>query len=777
MTKLSHLTGIAQGKMNEPKIGESNLNAHRGPTRRAFLIGATGAGLSMAFAPAISFAETASATLQQKNFEPTVWFSIDPEGLVHVNVAEAEMGQHVGSALARIVAEELEVNWHSVRLRYVDSEAQYGYRVTGGSWSIWQNFNLLSQAGAAGRQAMIEAGAKLLGISSFNCHAHNSEVVCGEKRISYGEIVTRGKIDKVYAEAELAEMPVKAPADRKMLGHDFKALDIPDKTRGATVYGIDAELPGMVFAKPILPPTRYGSTIRAVDDESAKNIAGYQRTLILDDPSGTVPGWALVIADSYHSALRAAGRIEIEYELGETAAVSEADIQNRSRELIAKENVGSLVVDDDGVDEAFDSAATTIEAEYTTSTVLHFQLEPVNALALQVGDVWELHTGNQWQSLALPVYAKALGVPETQILMKTYLLGGGFGRRLNGDYGVPALLASQALGVPVKVVTSREDDSRFDSPRSPSVQRLRAAFNRTRQLTAMQHDAAAGWPTEVMADFFLGTGTNGEKFDPFSINGANHWYSVGAHRVRAISNDLARQTFRPGWLRSVGPGWTNWALESFMDEMAHANGVDPVVFRLQHLRSHGKNAGSSPNSIGGANRLVTVLKRAAEKANWGKSLGKDQGMGIATTFGQERDMPTWTACVAEVAVDRGSGQVKLKKLTLVLDAGTIIHPDGALAQTEGAALWGVSMALHEGTEFVDGQVKDLNLNRYTPLRMSDMPELDIEFIASEYLSVGLGEPATTVVGPAIGNAIYAAVGVRMRHLPIKAEAVLAALSG
>lgn len=743
-------------------------------SRRGFLLGTTSAGLGMAFAPWSAIAETATETLTQNRFEPTVWFTVDTEGLVHVNVAEVEMGQHVGSALARIVAEELSVKWDQVRLNYVDSEARYGYRVTGGSWSIWQNFNLLSQAGAAGRQAMIEAGARLMNVSAFKCRAEQGEVICGERRLGYGEIVSNGRIDRVYSEQELAAMPIKPASERVLLGGDFRALDIPDKTRGAAVYGIDAEVPGMVFAKPILPPTRYGSKVKRVDDSNARMVQGYQQSLVLKDPSNTVPGWVLVIADSYHAASRAATRVTVEYDPGPTHDVSEQDIQTRGRALL-DQDIGSLVVDDDGVDEVFANATSTIEAEYTTSTVLHFQLEPVNALALQRNGSWEVHTGNQWQSLAIPVYAKALGVTEDKIIMKTYLLGGGFGRRLNGDYGVPALLATQALGVPVKVVLSREDDSRFDSPRSPSVQRIQGALDSKQRLKGMQHHAVAGWPTEVMADFFLGTGINGEKFDPFSINGANHWYSVGAHRVRAVSNDLANQTFRPGWLRSVGPGWTNWALESFMDEMAHATGVDPVVFRLQHLRSHGKNAGSAPNSVGGANRLANVLKRVSAKAEWGKPLAKHQGMGVATTFGQERDMPTWTACVAEVTVDPETGNVSLDKLTLVLDAGTIVHPDGALAQTEGAALWGASMALLEGTEFVRGEVKDLNLHQYTPMRLSKVPELDIEFVASEHLSMGLGEPATTVVAPAIGNAIFNAVGVRMCHLPITSKALKDAL--
>lgn len=744
-------------------------------TRRSFLVGASAAGLTLAFAPARSLASSASISISKKQFEPTVWFSIDAGGLIHVNVAEAEMGQHVGTALARIIAEELEANWSDVRLHYVDTEARYGYRVTGGSWSMWQNFELLSRAGAAGRKALTEAGAKLLGVSAFKCHAENSTIICGDKRLSFGEIVQQGKIDRVFSEAELALMPIKPASERKLIGGDYEALDIPDKTQGKACYGIDAELPGMVYAKPILPPTRYGSVIQKVVDNEAQSVAGYVQTLVLEDPSGTVPGWALVIADSYHAALKASRLIEIEYDAGDTKGVSESDILNHGRTLI-ESTKGALVVEDESVDAVFANADQVISQEYTTGTVLHFQMEPVNALAVEVDGKWELHTGNQWQSLALPVYAKALGVNESDILMKTYLLGGGFGRRLNGDYGVPALLGAKALGKPVKVLLSREDDSRFDSPRSASVQKLQVALDSKNRVVGMQHHATAGWPSEVMADFFMGTGSNGEKFDPFSINGANHWYSVGQHRVRAISNDLANRTFRPGWLRSVGPGWTNWALESFMDETAHVLGIDPVVFRLQHLKSRGRNAGSTPNSVGGANRLAAVLRQVAAKVDWGKPLPAHHGMGVATTFGQERDMPTWTACVAEVSVDPISGTVKLTKLTLVLDAGTIIHPDGALAQTEGAALWGASMALHEGTEYEQGDIRDRNLDRYTPLRMSDVPELDIEFIASDYLSVGLGEPGTTVVGPAIGNAIFAAVGARLRHLPITAKAVREALS-
>ena len=371
--------------------------------------------------------------------------------------------------------------------------------------------------------------------------------------------------------------------------------------------------------------------------------------------------------------------------------------------------------------------------------------------------------------------ARALDLAQDRIVLRTYLLGGAFGRRLNTDYAVPAALAAKALGKPVKLVLTRPDDMRFDSFRSPSIQTLRLAFDTRGKVTAMEHHASAGWPTGVyVAPASMPKTADGTPYDPFAIDGADHWYSVGAQRVRALSNDLANSAFRPGYLLGR-PGWTNWAVETFMDEAARMAGADPVAFRVGLLDGAGRNAGSAPNAVGGAKSQATVLKRAAEKAGWDTAMPADTGLGIATTFGQTRSMPTWVACVARVRVDRGSGAVSVEKLTIVVDAGTLVHPDGALAQVEGSALWGLSMALYEGTEFHKGQVKDTNFDSYTPLRIGDVPELDIEFVDSTEAPVGLGEPGTTVVAPAIGNAIFAATGIRLRHLPIRPAAVLAAL--
>lgn len=743
------------------------------PSRRGFLITMMGAGVLLGYSRS-SLAGPARGAGEL--FEPTIWYGIDPSGTVTINIIRAEMGQHVGTALGRIVADELEADWNKVKIVTVDSDSKWGVMLTGGSYSVWQSFPLLSRAGAAGRIALVEEGARLLRVSPKICTARAGAVHAGERSILYGDIVARGDLRRTFTREQVEHIPIKAPDQRRLIGRETPALDVPAKVNGKGVYGLDAKVEGMVYARPKIPPTRYDSIVISIDDSAAKHVPGYLSSLALEDPSGIVPGWVMVFAESFVAANRAADLVKVTWRSGTAATVSERDIQNRAAELIADRNGGSLLVDDPGVEATLASAKRKIERTYTTGTVMHFALEAVNALAFEKDGVFEIHTGNQWQTLILPVLAKALGRSQDKIVLRSYLIGGGFGRRLDGDYAVPAALAAKALGKPVKMVCTRPDDMRFDCPRSPSTQVLRMAWGDGGRVTAMDHQAAAGWPTAVMAPSFMMKGTNGVPYDPFSISGANHWYTVGAQRVRALRNDLAERTFRPGYLRSVGAGWTNWALESFIDEAALVAGVDPVEFRLRMLDGAGRNAGSSPSSLGGAHRQAAVLSRVAQKVGWGKPMPRDVGLGIATTFGQERAMPTWLACAARVRVDRSNGHVAVEKLTMVIDAGTIIHPDSAEAQVEGALLWGLGMALHEGSEFINGQPKDTNLDTYRVLRMADVPELEIEFLPSTEAPVGLGEPATTGVAPAIGNAIFAACGARLRHLPMRPAAVLEALA-
>jgi isoquinoline 1-oxidoreductase subunit beta len=717
-----------------------------------------------------------SEAMGESAYDPTIWCRIDGDDTVTVHIIRAEMGQHIGTALARILAEELEADWSRVRIEQVDSDKKWGEMVTGGSWSVWLSWDVLGRAGAAARIALIEAGASLLGVGPKDCSARNGMVIAGPQSISYGNIVTRARPNRQFSADELRMIALKPAAERRLLGKPVDALDIPAKTNGSGIYGIDVKIDGMVHARPKLPPTRNGSKVVSIDDSAARAIPGYLQSIALNDPSDISPGWVMVYAKTWWAAVKAADQVVVKWTPGPGDTVSEQDLQDRARALIASPAGGVYLFNDPGVDPAFQAAASSLEATYTTSTALHMHLEPLNGVALERDGVWEIHTGCQWPTLILPVVAKALGRPQEQIVLKSYLLGGGFGRRLSPDYAVPIALASKEIGgKPVKVLLTREDDTHYDAPRSPSVQLLRMAFDANKRVTAMQHHAAAGWPTLANARGFMEKGIGGASYDQFAISGADHWYDVGAFRVRAVLNDLANSTFRPGWLRSVGPGWTNWAVESFVDEAAHSIGVDPVAFRIGLLNGRGRNAGTAPNSVGGALRQRAVVQRLAEKVEWGKPLPKGYGLGLASSFGQERKMPTWIGCAALVQVDLRTGQVHCERLTLVVDAGTVVDPGGALAQTEGGALWGLSMALHEGSAFRNGLPVDRNLDSYTPLRMADTPEVEVEFLPSTEKPTGLGEPATTVVAPAIGNAIFRAVGVRLRHLPIRAADVRAAL--
>jgi isoquinoline 1-oxidoreductase beta subunit len=750
-------------------------NQRQGLSRRSFIAGVAGSSLMMSMGSLVSgcSSDQASKALASgdlsKVFSPNIWFEINGAGDVLINIVRAEMGQHVGTSLAQIVTDELGADWSKVSFKHVDTDPKWGVMVTGGSWSVHTSFTLLSQAGAAGRTIIIDAASKLMGVPAESCSVESGVVTSGDQSLTFAEIISNGDFSRVISEEELAAMPVKAPAERTVIGRDLRNLDVAAKSEGSAVYGLDAELPGMAYAMPLLPPTRYGSKVNGIDESAAKTIPGYIGAIEINDPSQTIQGHVVVAAETMAAVLKAAKAVSVDWTPGPTASVTEAEILAEGVRLAADPEMGALFVNEGDVGSAKANAASTMSATYTTGTALHFTMEPQNAVVeFDPDGKCHIHAGNQWQSLILPYLAQALEMPETDIIIHQYYLGGGYGRRLFGDQMIPAALAARSLGRPVKLIFDRATDSRFDCVRSPSVCTFEASFDADGMLSGVDHAVVAGWPTKSMAPFFIGPGIDGQgELDAFSINGSDHWYSLPAHRVRAINNGLAQQTFLPGWLRAVGPGWISWGVESFLDEIAHQQGQDPVALRLGLLDGVGKNAGGEGSTVGGAKRLAAVLKDVSERAGWGRDLPANEGLGVAVGHGQERGMPTWIACVAHVSVEPSSGDVTLKKLWQTIDVGTVVNPDGAMAQAEGAALWGVSLALHEGAQFANGEVVEQNLDRYKPLRMSDVPELDIVFVDSDEFPSGMGEPPLIPVAPAIGNAVFAATGKRVRDLPIK----------
>ncbi|MBX5088332.1 xanthine dehydrogenase family protein molybdopterin-binding subunit [Rhizobium lentis] len=745
-------------------------------TRRWFLASLGSAAVVSGFLPNSAYAAVPAVPPLHGGYSPTMWYTVHGDGKIVVHVPLAEMGQHVGTALARIVAEELEADWEHVEVVHVDPDPKWGYMITGGSWSVNQKFLLLSRAGAAGRTAFIEAGAMMLGAAPSECSARASRVVFGDKSVSYGDIVSAGAITRTFSEEELKGIKLKPPHERRLLNGAFAARDIPAKVNGQAVFGIDRSVEGMLFARPVMPPTRYGSKITSWSDARAKAVPGYIRTVEIEDPSDTCQGWLVVVAEDWPAASEAVELLDVQYQAGSSSQIGEDAIIAEGLRLVNQPDGGSLFYQSGDVSEL--ASPDAFEAVYITHTALQMPLEPLNALVWHDGDLWRIHTSDQHPSASHPLVARALGVLPEKVAMESSYLGGGFGRRLFCEFIVPAALTAKAMGQPVKLVFSRTDDSKLCQPRSPTVQLIRSRTNGDGTLASYEYRGAAAWPTHAQNPAFLSDAVDKKgKIDAFAISGADHWYDAAVQSIRTMRNEVAHDVFLPGYLRSVSAGYTTWAVETYIDELAYKLGRDPAQYRRSLLTKQGRNSGEAPQSVGGAQRLRDVLDKVIAKSGWAdrSQLADGEGMGIALGTGQERTMPTWSATVARVAVDRSTGKVSVKRLVSVVDAGVLVHPDGALAQVEGGMLWGLSLALHEGTEFENGLPRDLNFNSYTPVRMQDVPDVEIEFVANDHMPVGLGEPGVITVAPAIGNAIFHATGARLRELPIRPDAVLKAL--
>ncbi|MCA6119850.1 xanthine dehydrogenase family protein molybdopterin-binding subunit [Bradyrhizobium sp. WSM 1738] len=747
----------------------------RAPTdlsRRSFLVGSAATGLVLGYAavPGIDGALAAPS-----NFEPSVWYSIAPDGIVTVTCGKADMGQHIASTMAQIVAEELGSNWKDMRVQLASNDPKFndpvlGAQITGGSWSTMMNFDAMSRAGAAGRIALTEAASGIMGVPAGELVVRSSTVLHpkSKKSMSFAEIVKSGKITKAFTPDELKAIKLKTPDQYTMIGVSVPQLDIPPKVNGTAKYGIDVMLPGMVYGKIVTPPIRYGATVKLVDDSAAKKVPGFIKAVTLDDKTGSTTGWVVAVANTYANARKAADALKITYDNGPNAQLTSQSLLDEAKRLQALDDSGQFFVKDGDTAAAFGTAAKVLESEYTTSINIHAPLEPMNATAEFKGDILHIYSGNQFATRTGAIAAAAAGIDPKFVVMHQMWLGGGFGRRLDADMMVPAVQAAKAVGKPVKVIYSRENDMTMDYSRPLTYQKVKAGLDADGKLIALNHDVVSAWPTARwgIPDFLTPSVDKKGPLDSFTVNGADFFYSVPNHNVRAIKNELAHTATPSGQLRSVAPGWTFWAVESMIDELAHAAGQDPAQYRIALLDGKGKNDG-------GAQRLRNTLLAAMGMAGYGTTkLPKGEGMGIACVSSQERNTASWTACVAHVAV-APSGEVKVKKLTVATDVGMQVHPDNIRAQVEGAALWGLSLAMYEKATLKDGGIEQTNFDTYTPLRMSQTPEIAVNVIANGDKPTGVGEPAVTVVAPAIGNAIFNACGARIRSLPITAEAVKA----
>src|SRR5216683_2011816 len=742
-------------------------------SRRSFVIGTAASGIVLGY---VSLSGSASFAQGAAKFEPSVWYSIGIDGKVTVVSGKAEMGQHVASTMAQLIAEELEADWKDLKIVFPTNDPKYndpllGAQITGGSWSTRFNFDAMCRAGAAGRITLIKAGAAMMNVPESECTARNSQVMHRSgKKLTYGQIVAGGKAIKTWTPDALKGITLKTKDQYRLIGQAVAQLDIPPKANGTAKFGIDSFVPAMLYGALALPPVRYGATVKSVDETDARKVKGFVKAVTLEDKTATTTGWVVAVASDYTAAKMAAAALKITYDKGPNANVSDQTILNEARRLQKDPDAGLPFVQAGDAAGAMGNAAKVLEAEYTTSINIHAPLEPMNALAEAKGGLWHIYTGNQFATRTGGIAAAALGVDPKTVVMHNSFLGGGFGRRLDADMVIPAVLAAKAVGKPVKVIYTREDDMAVDFTRPLTYQKVKAGLDQSGKLVALLHDVVCAWPTARwgIPDFLTPSVDKKGSLDGFAVNGADFWYTVPNHSVRAVLNELAQKATPSGQLRSVAPGWTFWAVESMIDEVAAAAGKDPVEFRLAMLD------GAAANAVG-AKRLANALRTAVGRTGYGvQPLPRNHGIGVACVSSQDRASATWTACAAEVEVEP-TGKFKLNKLSIAMDVGTAVNPDGVRAQIEGSAMWGVSIALFEQAHIKDGALQVANFDTYTPLRMSQMPELDISIIANGGAPSGCGEPAVTVVAPAIANAIFNAVGARVRSLPITAEAVKAAM--
>ena len=716
-------------------------------SRRAFLTVTTIAGVGLTIRiPLIGGPAQAAAAAA---WDPNTALTITPDGIVTVHITKAEMGQGVGTALAQIVAEELEAEWKDVRVDYPTADPKFGLMLTGGSWSVNWTFDTLSRAGAAARLALLDAAAQYWKVNAADCAAERGVVrhLPTSRSIRYGDLVAKVPITKTFTEDELKKIPLKKPSEYKVVGQWLARLDIPEKTNGKAKFGIDSFLPNMAYAKVAYPPTREGGKHSAVDDSAAKKVKGYIATVNL-------PQLVAVVATSYEAAVKARDALKVTWDSGPNANVSTDSIFASFAK--AKDDPGAAAWHEQGdVKGAMGGAARQHEATFTTDYVAHMQMEPMNCVAQVDKDgIYHLYTGSQFQTFAVGSLAAVLKVDASKIRLHQHYLGGGFGRRLEPDIMLETALIAREAKRPIKLIRSREEDLRRDFYRSATLQIVKAGLGADGKIVAWENTLVASHPGKRWGPDFV----DKKGLDQFALNGADHVYDIPNQIVRAVPVETGISV---GYVRAVAPNYTFFAVETFMDELAKLAGKDPLEYRLSML--------------GGAPRLARVLKLVAEKAGWGTPLPPNTGRGIACVSAQEKKTPTWTASVVQARVDPSNGNVHIEKITCAVDCGIVVNPDGARSQIEGSILFGVSNALKERGTIANGALVQSNFHDYQVLRMNEAPDIEVHVVPSTEFPTGLGEPGTTTVAPALSNAIFAATGARVRQVPLLPDRVLAAI--
>ncbi len=692
-------------------------------------------GLLMGFAlPGAKVEAQAAGTV----YTPNAWVHIADDNTITLISARSEMGQGVYTSMPMLIAEELNVDINQIKVSIAPPAAVYvnallGAQITGGSTSVRDGWEKLRVGGAQVREMLISAAADEWKVDRSKLRAERGMVLGPKgKKASYGSLA-----------AAAAKLPVpekvalKDPKDFKIVGKRIKRLDTPSKVNGTAEFGIDVKLPGLVYASLEQCPV-IGGTVRSFDASKAKGMPGVIDVVQISDG-------VAVVADSYWHAVKARQALSVQWDEGAGAALDHNSVLASTRAAADSGKVLPIGKPTGNVAEAMKGAARVLKAEYITPMQAHAPLEPMNFTASFENGKILLIGPTQFQQGAHGAVAGALGLKPEDVTLKTTFLGGGFGRRLELDFVIQAAQISKAVGRPVKLLWTREDDMTHDYYRPLGLNQVQAGLDAKGMPVAFQHKVTSQSITQ------RAFGLPKDTLDPFMAEAAVAPYAIANTQHDLVIHDSG---MRVGYWRAVSHNMNAFANESFMDELALAAGKDPYQYRMALLKD-------KP-------RFARVLKLAADKAGWGKPLPKGRARGISLMEGYD----TYMAQVAEVSVK--NGEVKVHRVTVAADLGRMVNPDTVEAQIQSSIVFGMSAALMQEITLDKGRVQQTNYNNYPVVRMHESPKIDIVLVPSKEKPGGIGEPATALVVPAIANAVAAATGKRVRKLPLTSEAIRAA---
>ncbi|MBV9762996.1 MAG: xanthine dehydrogenase family protein molybdopterin-binding subunit [Acidobacteriaceae bacterium] len=678
------------------------------------------------------------------------WIRIDSVGTVTLFYHKSEMGQGISTALPMVLAEELGLDWKNVNVEHADLDPDHQNQGTGGSGSVASTFMQMRKAGAAAREMLVAAAAKRWGVSPENCTARDGAVWRENDKISYGELVESAS---QLPAPDFDTVRLKRPQEFTVIGKSLARKDIPSKTDGSAVFGLDVRVPGMVYASIERCPV-FGGKVKSFDAANAKAMKGVLDVFAIEaDREVHSTGGVAVVAETTYIALQARKRLRVDWDYGPHANESSETLRKQFRRLVDSQMKVVLEQGDTEAAMASAPASKRIECDYELGFQAHATMEPMNCTVHIQPDRAEAWVPTQAPEWAAQMISKASGLSPDKIVLHTTYMGGGFGRRYQADFALEGAQIAKRTGRPVQVVWSREDDMTHDFYRPASYHRVSGAVDEAANITAWRHKSTSTSIAQYWRD-------NAPPESSELGSSVQNPYAPRSYKLEYLPADSGVPR---AWWRSVEASQIGFVMESFIDELAHGAGADPYEFRIRALGNARKirNPLDEKSTPLDTARFGGVLRLAAEKSGWGTPLPPGHGRGIAAHF----SFNSYVANVVEISII--SGRLRVERITSAVDIGIAVNPAGVRAQVESAIIYGLTAALKSEITIENGRAVETNFNKFTTLTMKETPPIDVHIVSSTADPTGIGEPALPPTAPALTNAIFALTRKRIRRLPIK----------